>query len=98
MRQQLLSVGLCPSFPVSLFHNLLCMCSVAVGALYPAYATYKTVVVPKRGGPTATNTTSASPQSRGSVHSVQGERWLKYWALFGLTVVAERLLDGHLDR
>lgn len=32
------------------------------------------------------------------MHSLAGERWLKYWVLYGLTVVAERLLDSHLDR
>ena len=72
-----------------------CCCSVAAGALYPAYATYKSLVVPKRA---AAGAAGHSSSSAASVHSLVGERWLKYWALFGLTVVAERLLDSHLDR
>lgn len=72
------------------------LCSVAAGALYPAYATYKALVVPQRAAAAARRGSSSS--SAASVHSLAGERWLKYWALYGLTVVAERLLDSHLDR
>jgi hypothetical protein len=72
-------------------------CSLAAGALYPAYATYKTLVVPKRAA-AASQHGSTSSSSAASVHSLAAERWLKYWALAGLTLVAERLLDSHLDR
>jgi len=66
--------------------------------LYPAYATYKTLVVPKRAAASGSPRSPPPPSSAASVHSLAGERWLKYWALFGLTVVAERMLDTHLDR
>jgi hypothetical protein len=72
------------------------VCSVAAGALYPAYATYKSLVVPKRAA--AASPRGNSNSSAASVHSLEAQRWLKYWALFGLTVVAERMLDQHLDR
>lgn len=71
---------------------------LGAGVLYPAYATYKTLVVPKRAAASGSPRSPPPPSSAASVHSLAGERWLKYWALFGLTVVAERMLDTHLDR
>lgn len=76
---------------------------VAAGALFPAYATYKALVVPQRAAAAAarrgsSSSANSSSSSAASVHSLAGDRWLKYWALFGLTVVVERLLDSHLDR
>lgn len=71
-------------------------CSLATGSLYPAYATYKAVITPKRAaaGGSGRPGSSAAAVSGG----LAGERWLKYWTIYGLTSLAERLLEGHLDR
>jgi hypothetical protein len=68
-------------------------CSVATGAVYPAYATYKAVLAPKRPPPAGRNAAAAGPEAEAA-----REALLKYWALFGLTCLAERLLEQHIDR
>jgi hypothetical protein len=68
-------------------------CSVATGAVYPAYATYKAVLAPKRPPPPGRNAAAA-----GLGAEAAREALLKYWALFGLTCLAERLLEQHIDR
>eukprot|EP00879_Flechtneria_rotunda_P006569 GHRR01006902.1.p1 GENE.GHRR01006902.1~~GHRR01006902.1.p1 ORF type:complete len:197 (+),score=42.32 GHRR01006902.1:155-745(+) len=63
---------------------------IATGAVYPAYATYKTIVGPKRPAPSGVNTAVQ--------HSLQSDQWLKYWTVFGLAYLTERLLEGHIHR
>jgi hypothetical protein len=68
-------------------------CSVATGAVYPAYATYKAVLTPKRPPPPGRNAAAAGLEAEAA-----REALLKYWALFGLTCLAERVLEQHIDR
>ncbi|KAF6260162.1 hypothetical protein COO60DRAFT_924606 [Scenedesmus sp. NREL 46B-D3] len=66
---------------------------VATGAVYPAYATYKAVLAPKRPPPPGLSAAAAGLEAEGS-----REALLKYWAVFGLACLAERLLEHHIDR
>jgi hypothetical protein len=61
--------------------------------VYPAYATYKAVLAPKRPPPAGRSAAAAGLQAEAA-----REALLKYWAVFGLTCLAERLLEQHIDR
>uniref|UniRef100_A0A383WE30 HVA22-like protein n=1 Tax=Tetradesmus obliquus TaxID=3088 RepID=A0A383WE30_TETOB len=66
---------------------------VAAGSVYPAYATYKAVLAPKRPPPPGRTAAAASLEAESARDAL-----LKYWAVWGLACAAERLLEAHIDR